>query len=173
MLYETQNRIQMSRLVTKVNALGIPVGTQLHFSSFVNRPQPNNPSLWESITYYAYEDEGGELHIVPEKQISAIYDSTINVIRVENCKLVKQGEPYWKIIVQERECQFHKLEYNGKGHEPAIPFKIYKDTVYDNTGDYKIGIRMFASLEDAEACLEAMKKAALKQAFHSTKIFER
>lgn len=144
--------------VIKENKQGIAIGTQLHFGSFSDHARHDNPNLWDSIGYYTYQDLSGKLNIVDEKTISEIYDCTINVIKAENCKTLVTGDAYWKIIVNERECGFHKLENNGRAH--AKPFTIYKDTVYRNTNSsYPAGIRRFASLEEAEICLAELKKA--------------
>ncbi len=118
--------------IIKENALNIPVGTQLHFTSFFDKTKNDNPKIWDSVSAYCYQDTLGDLHIIKESEVYPKHkDCYVNVIVLNNTKFAIKGDEYWKVFSNKNEARFHKLENNGKS--VAICFKPYRDIIQSNT----------------------------------------
>jgi len=120
--------------IIKENDLKIPIGSKLHFHSFFDKVSNNNPNTWDSIGYYIWQDNDGELHTIKQNILYPKYkDCCINVIVLSNLKFACEGEEYWKVYSTKQEAFYHKLEFDLGKHLPAICFKPYKDIVNNVT----------------------------------------
>lgn len=144
--------------IIKENILQIPIGTKLHFTSFFDKPKQFQ-RLWDSVYVYNYQDNDGKLHCINGQQFSLLKGCYVNCIVVDwTLEFLCEGDVYWKVFISEQEAQFHKLEFDGKKHLPALLLKPYKDIVYSNTNfDCIGGIQRFSSLELAEKYCYAVK----------------
>ncbi len=140
--------------IIKENDLSIPVGTQLHYTSFFDNSKKSGESiLWNSIGIYNWQDVNRNILCIKEDELYPKYkDYYINVICLSNCKFGYEGDVYYKIFTNMQECLHHKLEDHGK--MAAIPFKIYQDIIHDNTNsNYPYHQQRFATKEEAEQYL--------------------
>ena len=151
-------------LLVKENILNIPIGTQLHFTSFFDKTKVSNSSStglsWDPVKIYNWQDALGNIHSIKESDLYPAHkDIYVNVIVLSNCKFALQGEKYYKVFFNERECQHHKLEKLASGkYGPAIPFKAYEDIVYDNTNSSNpIGQHRFKTGKEAEEYIKIWK----------------
>jgi len=144
--------------IIKENQLFIPIGTQLHFTSFFDKTKNDNQNLWDSVGAYCYQDILGDLHIIKESEIYPKYkDYYVNVIVLNNTKFAVKGEEYWKVFSNKNEARFHKLENNGK--DVAICFKPYKDIVHSNTNSiFQPSIQRFKTEQEALDYISSIDK---------------
>ncbi len=135
--------------IIKENELNIPIGTFLHFCCFHDRPKSNG--IWQSITFYAYEDKLGNIKIHPEKEIYNLSkDCYRNAIRANwTTEWIFEGEEYWKVFVNEQEAKYHKLEFIDGKHYSALIHKPYRDIVYWNTNSEQSQFQRFKTEKEA------------------------
>lgn len=156
--------------IVKENALNIPIGTQLHYTSFFDKTKVSDSFstglLWDSVKIYNWQDALGNIHSIKESDLYPAHkDIYVNVIVLSNCKFGIEGEKYYKVFINEKECQYHKLEKLASGkYGPAIPFKAYEDIVYDNTNSgFPLGQSRFKTREEAEEYIQIAKRAIFRK----------
>lgn len=157
--------------IVKENILNIPIGTQLHFTSFFDKTKVSNSSStglsWDSVNIYNWQDALGNIHSIKESDLYPAHkDIYVNVIVLSNCKFGVEGEKYYKAFINEKECQYHKLEKLASGeYGPAIPFKAYEDVVYDNTNSgFPLGQSRFKTRGEAEEYIRIANRAIFRKA---------
>lgn len=147
--------------IVKENILAIPVETILHFTSFFDKPKKDNSNTWDSVNCYVWQDSVGKLHIIEEHKVyPALIGCYVNVISLNwTREFLFEGDEYWKVFTDEKECGYHKLELDGKKHIAAKTFTPYKDRVYSNTNFYHSNHQRFKTEQEAvEYCSKFTKK---------------
>ncbi len=138
--------------IIKENKLNIPIGTYLHFTSFFDKVKNDNPKIWDSVGCYVWQSQDGKLNIINQHQIYPdLKDCYVNTICLSwDREFLYEGDEYWKVFTQEQKTIYHKLEFDGKNHYPALLLKPYRDIVQDNTNFFQSDYQRFKTKEQAE-----------------------
>lgn len=147
------------RKVVRENIHNIPIGTYIHSFSFHDKKdETTRVEMWKSESCIVWRTEDGKMHILDEMECSKL-DFSINVISLNgSCEYLEEGQEYWKVLVSETICKYHKLEFDGKKHHPAKMYKPYRDIVYSHTNtSIPAGMQRFKSEEDAINFIKKVK----------------
>ena len=112
----------------------------------------DNPRVWDTVSCYIWQQNDGSLHILPESSVyPALKDCYVNCICLNwTREFLCEGDEYWKVFINQNHTIYHKLEFDGKKHLPALLLKPYRDIVYRNTRFMTTDYQRFKTLEDAE-----------------------
>lgn len=139
--------------IIKENKLNIPIGTILHFTGFFDKVKNDNPKVWDTVGCYVWQKTDGSLSIVNQHLVYPdLKDCYVNCICLNwTREFLYEGDEYWKVFTDEKKSIYHKLEFDGKKHLPALLLKPYKDIVYSSTNFMTNDYQRFKTLEEAEA----------------------
>jgi len=144
-----------TKIVISENKFNIPIGTYIHFSSYVDVPNTNNHNsygtIWNTVSYWIYKDKNNNLVTIPD-EIDFTKNHCKNVILLSNCKFSIEGEEYWKVFFNEEQAskKCHQLEFFDGKHYPAKLLKPYRDIVHKSTNLHSpFGQQRFKTIDEA------------------------